>query len=76
MFQVMPDSKTKEYTMKSQETLMKPKSEGVVHHARRGVLSTPGKLMLAAATLAAMLVFTWLSVFSRKGPRFFKTIPP
>jgi hypothetical protein len=44
------------------------KSGRVFQYARRGVLSAPGKLMLATVMLAAMLVFTLLPVSSAPGP--------
>ena len=53
--------------MKSQKTLMNSKSNRVIQYARRGALTTPGKIMLAAVMLAVMLVFTWLPVSSAPG---------
>ena len=53
--------------MKSQTTLMKPKSERVVELVRRVVRSTPGKFMLAGAMLAAILVFALSPVSGAPG---------
>lgn len=53
--------------MKSQETLMEPKSGRVVQYVRRGVLSTPGRFMRAAVMLAPMLVLTLSPVSGAPG---------
>ena len=46
---------------------MNSQSKRVFHSARRGMLSTSGKFMLASAMLATMLVFTLLPVSSVPG---------
>ena len=53
--------------MKAQNTVTKSKSGRVFQYARRGVLTTPGKFILAAALLAAMLGITLLPVSSAPG---------
>jgi mono/diheme cytochrome c family protein len=61
---VVEDSKRKDQAMKSQKTLMEPKSGCVVQYARRGVLSTLSKFMLAGAMLTALLAFSLSAVSS------------
>ena len=53
--------------MKSEETLMKPKSRRVLQHARRVMLSNLGKFVLAGAMLAVIVVFTLSPVSGAPG---------